>query len=316
MSKLVRKLGLALLVSLSSISLVFAMGSTKTVDGKAANIEVQTATGKASVPANPQKVVVLDVGVIDNLNLLGVNDKVGMVVDFKYIRDLDIDLSNKQLAGTLFEPDYEAIAKYKPDLIIVATRSARKAGELSKIAPTIDMSVDNNNFIPSLKDRLKAYGTIFNKPAEAKALADKLQAKLDEAKKATKGKGTGLLVMVNGNKLAASGASGRFGWLHSDLGIELAVENISTDRHGQPISFEFIKEKNPDWLLIFDRFAAIGKEGPRATDTFENAIMKDTTAWKNKQYVYIDQSAYIQPGGLTGMMRNADAVIKAFNAKK
>lgn len=316
MSKLVRKLSLAVLVALGSVGLVFAMGSTKTVDNaKTATVEIDTAVGKAKVPVNPQKVVVLDVGVLDNLNLLGVNDKVGMVPEFRVVRDLDIDLSNKKPAGTLFEPDYEAIAKYKPDLIIVATRSAKKLGDLSKIATTIDMSLDNDNFISSAKDRVLAYGKIFNKEDQAKKVIAKLDAKLAEAKQATKGKGNGLLIMVNGNKLAATGTGGRFGWLYTDLGIPVAVENISTDRHGQPISFEFIKEKNPQWLLIFDRFVAIGKEGPRATDTFDNAIMKDTTAWKNQQVVYIDQAAYIQPGGLTGIIRNTDAVIAAFNKK-
>lgn len=283
-----------------------------TLDVFAATIKVETARGKATVPLNPQKVVVLDVGVLDNLVLLGVIDKVGVIPQRKYLKNLKANFSNKIEGGTLFEPDFEAIAKYNPDLIIVAVRSAKQLDALSKIAPTIDMSTDNDNFIKTAKDRVIAFGEIFNKKRQAANLIKDLDKKVAMAKRTTRGKGKALLIMVNGNKLAASGAGGRFGWLHKDLGIGLAVEGVSTDRHGQPISVEFIKQHNPDWLLVFDRLAAIGRKGPKASDVLNNAIVKDTKAWKNKNIYHIDFALYLEVGGLTGINKTIDGVIEAF----
>ena len=34
---------------------------------------------------------------------------------------------------------------------------------------------------------------------------------------------------------------------------------IQADTHGQQISFEYILEKNPDWLFVIDRDAGIGR---------------------------------------------------------
>lgn len=282
----------------------------------AANIEVDTAVGKASVPLNPQKVVVLDVGVLDNANQLGVADKIGVVPQFKYIKGIEFNTQNKQEGGTLFEPAFETIAKYQPDLIIVSTRSAKQRVPLSKIAPTIDLSIDTNDYMGSVKTQLTTLGAIFDKQPQAKALIDELDQKIAAGKEAIHAKGNALLVMVNGNKLSTTGENSRFGWLYKYLHIRPAVSNLVQDQHGQPISFEFIKQHDPNWLLVFDRFAAIGKEGKPAAQVLDNAIMRDTKAWKNQNVVYLDPSIYLQVGGLTGIHKNIDLVIDAVRRHK
>lgn len=281
----------------------------------AQNIEIDTAIGKATVPLNPQKVVVLDVGVLDNANHLGVADKIGVVPKFKYLKGINFDDKNKQEGGTLFEPAFETIAKYKPDLIIVATRSAKQREPLSKIAPTIDLTIDNNDYMGSVKKQIATLGDIFDKSVAATSLINQLDKKLADTKAAVKDKGNALFVLVNGNKLSTSGENSRFGWLYKYLGISPVVKDLTKDPHGQPISFEFIKQHDPDYLLVFDRFAAIGKEGKSAHDVLDNAVVKDTKAWKNKNVAYLDPSIYLQVGGLTGIYKNIDLVTDVMNHK-
>ena len=54
-------------------------------------------------------------------------------------------------AGTLFEPDFEKIMEYGPDLIIISGRASKQYEELSKIAPTVYMGNDTDHSSRLLK---------------------------------------------------------------------------------------------------------------------------------------------------------------------
>ena len=69
------------------------------------------------------------------------------------------------------------------------------------------------------------------------------------------------MVLTNGPKISAYGPGSRFGWFHSELDLPEAKEGIAPSNHGEAISFEFINEAQPDWLLVIDRVAATGANG-------------------------------------------------------
>ena len=79
-----------------------------------------------------------------------------------------------------------------------------------------------------------------------------------------------------------------------------------------PISFEYIKEKNPDWLFVLDRSAAIGEEGKAAKDVLDNPLVAESTAWKKGQVVYLDSSAYLAAGGAQQLQTVAKQAAEAF----
>jgi|GEM_PF-5951186 len=68
-------------------------------------------------------------------------------------------------AGTLFEPNYEALNAYNPQLIVIGSRMAKDkvSSELAKLAPTIDMTAQTDNMKESAKARIDAYAKIFGK---------------------------------------------------------------------------------------------------------------------------------------------------------
>ena len=128
------------------------------------------------------------------------------------------------------------------------------------------MTADTGNMHTSAKERIDAFAQIFGKQAEV----DKLKAELDQvfadAKAAAQGKGKGMVILVNGGKLSTFGSNARLsGWLYKDIGIVPSDTDVKEGSHGQPFSFEYIKEKNPDWLFVLDRAAAIGEEGQAVT---------------------------------------------------
>jgi len=275
------------------------------------SVTIETARGPAEVPVMPEKPVVLDVAALDTLDALGVAP--AGTVDKIYVDYLDEAKAQAEVVGTLFEPDFEAINALAPDLIVVGARSAEQVGPLSQFAPTIDMTIWGDKVIDQAKDRLAAYGEIFGRQAEAEAVAARLDAGLKRAKAAVAGKGTALIVMTNGPKVSAYGKGSRFGWLHDELDLPEAVESVAEATHGEAISFEFIRDANPDWLLVIDRSAAIGAEGARAAETLDNALVAETTAWKKDQVIYLNAAdIYVAGGGVQSLMNTFDRIAEGF----
>lgn len=274
-------------------------------------VTIDTSAGPVEVAANPAKVAVFDIAALDSLAALGVKP-VGTAAPVR-VDYLDAAIEGAEAIGTLFEPDYEAVAALSPDLVIVGGRSAGVAGDLARIAPTIDMTVGVDTVGDGLA-RLAAYGKIFGKEAEAAELKAELEAKLETAKAAVAGKGDALIVMTNGPKISAYGSGGRFGWLHSTLGIPEAVDEVEQATHGEAISFEFIRDADPDILIVLDRLAAIDADGESAQATLDNALVHETKAWKTGKVIYLEPARlYIANGGITSMMDTLDQVIAAFS---
>ena len=283
----------------------------------AGSVKVQTARGEAVVPQNPERVAVYDLGAVDTLSKLGV--KIGASVDAQNLAYLDAPLKDAVKAGTLFEPNYEALNAYNPQLIVIGSRMAKDkvSDELAKLAPTIDMTAQTDNMKESAKARIDAYGRIFGKQAEADALKAEIDKTFADAKAAAQGKGKGLVILVNAGKLSAFGPDSRLGgWIHRDIGVPAVDEAIKEGSHGQPVSFEYIKEKNPDWLFVLDRSAAIGEEGQAAREVLNNPLVAQSTAWKKGQVVYLPPETYLAAGGAQELLNAGNLLKDAFSQAK
>lgn len=287
--------------------------ATKAFEGEGVN--VKTTRGEARVPKNPERIAVYDMGMADTLNKLNV--KIGASVDetrLDYIRPV---IKDAKKVGTLFEPNYEALNAYNPQLIIIGSRGAKAFDKLNELAPTIEMTADTKNMRESAKERIDAFAQIFGKQAEADKLKAEIDASFEAAKKAAQGKGKGLVIIVNNGKLSAFGPNSRLGgWLHNDIGVPTADDAIKEGGHGQPVTFEYIKEKNPDWLFVLDRSAAIGEEGKAAKDVLNNPLVAETTAWKKGQVVYMQPGVYLSAGGAQQLLDASKQVKEAFEKAK
>ena len=313
-----------------TLSCAFALAACGGQDGSASvsagsaaaevpsgSVKVQTAHGEAVVPQNPERVAVYDLGAVDTLSKLGV--KIGASVDSQNLAYLDAPLKDAVKAGTLFEPNYEALNAYNPQLIVIGSRMAKDkvSDELAKLAPTIDMTAQTDNMKESAKARIDAYGRIFGKQAEADALKAEIDKTFADAKAAAQGKGKGLVILVNAGKLSAFGPDSRLGgWIHRDIGVPAADEAIKEGSHGQPVSFEYIKEKNPDWLFVLDRSAAIGEEGQAAREVLNNPLVAQSTAWKKGQVVYLPPETYLAAGGAQELLNAGNLLKDAFSKAK
>lgn len=274
------------------------------------DVTVQTYAGQATVPQSPETVVALDLAAIDTLDALGIRlDGVPQIRPPAYLAPA---MDGVTTVGSLFEPDFEGLAAMQPDLIVAGGRSQRQVDPLSEIAPTIDMTIWEDA-VAQGRDRITAYGTIFDVEDKAAALLADFDKAFDDAKSAVSGKGSALVVLTNGGTVSAYGDDSRFGWLHTGIGIPEAFAEISAETHGESVSFEFIAEVNPDWILVIDRAAAIGQDGEAAAVTLNNPLVMGTTAGQNGQIVYLDSAAiYLASGGAQAMQIIVNQIAKAF----
>lgn len=279
--------------------------------GQAADIK--HAQGMTAVPDQPAKTVVMDLAVLDTLHTLGV-EVTGVPAATRWPDHL-AQYADKRYAkvGSMFEPDYEAINRLAPQVIFIAGRSAPKYGELSRLAPTVDLTVDPKDMVGSVERNAQLIAGIYGRQAVAdekiKALKASIAALHERAGKA----GTGLVVLTTGGKMSAYGPGSRFGVIHDAFGVKPAVKDLKISNHGQAVSFEFIAQTNPDWLFVIDRDAAIGREGTSAKQLLDNELVRQTKAWQNKQVVYLNGFNWYSLGaaGLTALQQSVDEVSAA-----
>lgn len=299
---------------LKKVLFTLTCAAVATTSAFAKEVTIPTARGEVTLSAPPAKIAVFDSGSLDTLQALGV--KVDGAPDaVKVLPYLKPTFDHAQNVGTLFEPNLEALNALKPDLIIVGTRSAKKFDDVSAIAKTIDLTDNGDKLIESGLKRIDSFGKLFNKQAEADKLKVEIDTLFKQTQEVVKGKGNGLIILVNGGKISAFGSGYRLSWIHSNLGVPMADESIKSAGHGQPVSFEFIQKLNPDWLFVLDRIAAIGQEGKSAKEVLDNELVRQTKAWKNGQIVYLSSASYLAPGGAEQIKMDLNAIKTAFEKK-
>jgi len=282
------------------------------LSGTAAATEIETARGPVEIAAPPKRIAVFDIPAIDTLSSLGV--EIAGTPDNLFLPELK-EVADKVLTvGTLFEPDLEALSALGPDLIIVGARTSAQFDSVARIAPTIDMTLSGADMTAEARANILAYGKLFAREEAARKRVAEFDQAVERARIAMKGKGNALIVMTSGAKISIYGPESRFGWLHRDLGLPPAAETAVSAPHGEAVSFEFVREANPDWLIVLDRAAAIGSGEGNARATLDNELVASTTAWRKQQVVYLPAADfYIGAGGVDATIRVLDALANAFS---
>lgn len=266
----------------------------------AEEILVKHELGETKVTKNPKKVVVFDFGSLDTLDKFGV-DVIGLPKDNlpPYLEKFNND--DVQNVGGLKEPDFEMIKELEPDMIIISGRQAEQYESFKEIAPTIYMGVDQENYMDSFKTNATTLGKIFGKEDVAKEELAKIDKEISALKEKTATDKEGLIVLTSAKGISAFGPGSRFGIIHDVFGVKPADANIKKDSHGNTVTSEYILEKNPDYLFVIDRDAAV--EG-KATgkEKIENALVKKTNAYKEGKIIYLDANYwYLSGGGLVSV---------------
>lgn len=275
-----------------------ATGDVTQAPAAAKTVTIQHASGETVVPFKPEKVITFDFGMLDTLETLNV-DVIGIPKANmpSYLEKYESDQYKN--FGTLKEPSFEAIHAAKPDLIIISLRQAPLYDQFAEIAPTINLALDEANYLESATSNIETLGKVFGQEGEVEKEIKELNDKVAKVRAQTATMDEkALVMMVNDGKISVYGPGSRFGVIHDVLGVKPADATIEKSRHGQTASFEYVMDLNPDFIFVVDRSAVIAGNGNTgAKEVVENELVKNTNAYKNGKIIYLDPNVWYLSGG-------------------
>ena len=256
------------------------------------------------VPYDAQRIAVMDMASLDILQTLGLGDRVVGSSSGKidYLQD---NLTKDSVAnlGTVKEADLEAVKAAKPDVIFIGGRLAKSYDQLKEIAPVVFLGIAREKgVVESTKENAMKIAKMFGLESEVDAKFAHFGERIAKLQEFAKGKNAIIGLVTKGN-LNVLGNDGRCSLIGKEIGFEnLGVDsNIDTSTHGNEASFEFLVEKNPQYIFILDRDAAIHADGAKAAkEIVENELTASVDAIANGHSVYMAHPDvwYIAEGGI------------------
>ena len=160
--------------------------------------------------------------------------------------------------------------------------------------------------VESVRKNAGTIASLFGLEEEVDGLMADFDARIEALASFAEGK-TAIVGLVTSGGLNVLG--GRRPLLHDwpgnrfcERGCRHAALDCAT--HGNEASFEFVVEKDPDYIFILDRDAAIQTEGAQlAQEIVENELVQGTRAYQDGHIVYLSSPAvwYTAEGGITAL---------------
>lgn len=280
-----------------------------------------SAQSNVELKKSSQRPVVYDLATLDTMQALGIPVAGVPKAQFPAYMAGYGD-AKYTVAGTLFQPDYEALSQIKPDLIIVGGRSAAKQDVLSKIAPTLDFSVKPATMLQDIERNITQIADMYGKQEQGKALVARIKSEVAELNQLAAKAQPGVLLMAINERIMPQAPGARFGFLFDVLGAksQLTAKDIPA-RGGPAFTFDDLAKLQPEWIYVIDRntgvgAAAGGGEIIPSTKVFDNDKVKSTPAGQKGQIVFLDPKGWYLMGstGPTALLNNVQQLKQAYRA--
>ncbi len=259
------------------------------------------------VPYDPERIAILDMASLDILDSLGLGDRIvgsaGTSLDYLQEYVTDENIAN---LGTIKEADMEAVMECEPDVIFIGGRLSDSYDALSEIAPVVYLATDTEiGVVESVRKNATTIASMFGLEEDVEELMADFDDRIKTLSEFAEGK-TAIVGLCTSGSFNVLGNDGRCSMIGVEVGFEnVGVDaNIDTSTHGNEASFEFIVEKNPEYIFVMDRDVAIGTDGAQlAQEIVENELVKGTDAYKNGNIVYLAHPAvwYTAEGGINAL---------------
>ncbi len=265
-------------------------------------LSVKAENGVVKLEKKPERIVVLEFGLLDELKLLGIKP-VGMGKsdntegqDPAHLQEFIKDIPG---VGTRDEPSLEAIAKLKPDLIIgEVTFISGLLPQLNKIAPTILLNGILGDPAEQVKN-LKILASITNTEDKVDGIIkhhDEIRSKAIDLSMKSKPKTvlmgfitpSGIFRVLSSNAIATP--------ILKDLNKTNLIKDTSV-MHRVDITVEGVLQKNPDQIVIL---LTDGDLAPYEK-LKANPLWKDVRAFKQNQVYFLDRNVWAKTHGIEAM---------------
>ncbi|WP_425264104.1 ABC transporter substrate-binding protein [Streptomyces silaceus] len=280
---------------------------------------VKTAMGDVQVPVSPKRVVVLDTAELDSAITLGVKPIGSTHVEASsgFLGYLPKDkVSGIEDVGEMMNPNMEAIAALKPDLILTSKiRHAAKYDQLKKIAPTVMTETTGYPW----KENFQVHAEALGRQDEAKktvadytAHAKKVTEAIGGPAKAAQTK-VNVLRFMEGADIRLYGEQSYIATLLKDVGLGRApISAKAKDGFSYDLSPEKIDLADTD--VIFRSTYGDPKKA-KETQTVDSSLWKNMKAVKSGNVHTVEDELWIQGIGYTAAAKILDEM-QADLAKK
>ncbi|WP_235828208.1 ABC transporter substrate-binding protein [Brevibacillus migulae] len=260
--------------------------------------KVKHAMGETEIKGTPQKVVVLTNEGTEAVLALGIKP-VGAVQSFTgnpWYEHIKADMEGVTVLGMESQPNLEAIAALKPDIILAnKMRHEKIYAQLSKIAPTVESETLRGNW----KNNFKLYAEALNRKAEG----DKILADWDKRIAEFKEKA--------GDKLSTKVSIVRFmpgrvriyykdtfsGIILQELGVA-RPEAQNKDDFAAEVTKERIPEMEGDIMFYFSYETGDGEATKLEKEWTNDSLWKNLNVVKNNKAYKVDDVIWNTSGGV------------------
>jgi iron complex transport system substrate-binding protein len=225
-----------------------AASSSRTATPSAFPVTVKASNGSVRLPAQPERVVSLSPTATEMLFAIGAGPQVVAVDDQS---NYPAQAPMTKLSG--FEPNLEAIAGYKPDLVVAASDT----GDLAKGLGALHIPVLIQEAAATLDDsyaQLRALGVATGHPDGASRTIDTMQRDIHSILSSTPKPNASLSVYHELDDTYYSATSETFiGRVYRAFGLKNIADQAKGSAGDYPqLSSEFIVSADPDLIFLAD----------------------------------------------------------------
>ncbi|HEX5903587.1 MAG TPA: ABC transporter substrate-binding protein [Actinomycetota bacterium] len=210
-------------------------------------VTVEGTNGSITIDAQPKRIVSLSPTATEDLFAIGAGDQVIAVDDQS---DFPPEAPTTDLSG--FEPNVEAIAGYRPDLVVFAT----EPGDLGASLEALGITALQLDAAPTLEvafDQIEQLGVATGHAAEAETVVADLRAQVDVlVERAVPSAALSFYFELDDTFYSVTSKT-FIGQLFDLLGLENIADAAGKESGGYPqLSAEYIIESDPDLIFLAD----------------------------------------------------------------
>jgi iron complex transport system substrate-binding protein len=211
-------------------------------------VTVIASNGKVTIAARPSRIVSLSPTATETLFAIGASSQVVAVDDQS---DYPKNAPQTSLSG--FTPNVEAIAAYRPDLVVIAYDPKGLSGALQRLGITV-LHQDGAKSFKGAYQQIRQLGLVTGREPAAVALVTRMKARIAAIVKRARPTGRRLSVYHELTPDLFSATSKTFvGQVYTALGLRNIADAADSAGNGYPqLSAEYVVSTSPDVIVLAD----------------------------------------------------------------
>ena len=234
--------------ALAALAVAVAGASAGSTAPVAFPVTVVGSNGKVTVSTRPTRIVSLSPTATETLFAIGAGSQVVAVDDQS---DFPRSAPHTSLSG--FTPNVEAIANYRPDLVVIAYDPKGLAGALNRLGITV-LHQDGAKSLKGAYQQIRQLGLVTGRESRATRLIAAMRLQIAKIVADAKKGRSGLTVYHELTPDLYSATSKTFvGQVYTTLGLRNIADAADSAGFGFPqLSAEYIVSASPDVIVLAD----------------------------------------------------------------